>query len=152
MRRSLSAALVAMVMTKPCWNGRGMAGRFVYRRASSVSLSHSNVKIILQLMFSSAGLCHQNYCHVAGVHHPPSINSSFLKTAAWIQARFYGKLSTHYISRLFLARLNCQQISCHRNFVCRPSSACVAIISVPNVWTSFKFWLLLPLGHTLRLI
>ena len=33
--------------------------------------------------------------------------------------------------------------------VVRPSSVGVAIIYVPNAWISFKFWLLLPLCHTL---
>ncbi len=33
--------------------------------------------------------------------------------------------------------------------VCRPSYVCVAIISEPNARISFKFWLLLPLGHML---
>ncbi len=31
----------------------------------------------------------------------------------------------------------------------RPSSVRVTIISEPNAQISFKFWLLLPLGHTL---
>ncbi len=31
----------------------------------------------------------------------------------------------------------------------RPSVVCVAIISEPNAWISSKFWLWLPLGHTL---
>ncbi len=29
----------------------------------------------------------------------PSVNSSFSETAAWIQAKFYGKLPIHHISR-----------------------------------------------------
>ena len=33
----------------------------------------------------------------------------------------------------------------------RPSSVRVAFISQPNARISFKFWLLLPLGHTLGL-
>ncbi len=32
----------------------------------------------------------------------------------------------------------------------RLSSFCIAIISIPYVWISLKFWLLLLLGHTLR--
>ncbi len=34
--------------------------------------------------------------------------------------------------------------------VVHPSVVCVAIISEPNAWISFKLWLLLPLGHTQR--
>ncbi len=39
-------------------------------------------------------------------------------------------------------------------FICRPSvhpSVCDTIISEPNARFFFKFWLLLPLGHTLGL-
>ena len=54
--------------------------------------------------FSSAWLCQQSYCHGTGVRHPSvrlSVNSSFSETAAWIQAKFYGKLPIHHISRQF---------------------------------------------------
>ncbi len=67
----------------------------------------------LALIFSSAWLCQQSYCCGAGVRHPSiihhhpsvicatSINSGFLKTAAWTQAKFDGKLPIHHISRLY---------------------------------------------------
>ena len=43
----------------------------------------------------------------------------------------------------------CQQRSWYGTLVCRASSFRVAIISEPNTRISFKFWLFLPLGHTL---
>ncbi len=51
---------------------------------------------------------------------------------------------------LFLALLDYVSRA-HEITIC-PSSVRVAIISEPNARISFKFWLLLPLGHTLELL
>ncbi len=54
-----------------------------------------------------------------------------------------------YVTRHLLALLDYVSTA-HEIAIC-PSSVrlCVAIISEPNAQISFKFWLLLPLGHTL---
>ena len=66
--------------------------------------------------------------------------------------KYHHKVSFSIFSSAWL----CQQSSWNRNMsvVCRPSSVRrptvrVAIISEPSAWISCKFWLLLPLSHTL---
>ncbi len=56
-----------------------------------------SVKITL---FSSAWLYQQTWRR-RPTSLRPSINSGFSETAAWIQAKFYGKLHTRHISRQF---------------------------------------------------
>ncbi len=51
-----------------------------------------------------------------------------------------------YVSRAHEIKI-CSS-SVHPPSSAHPSSIRVAIISEPNAWVSFKFWLLLPLSHT----
>ncbi len=51
-----------------------------------------------------------------------------------------------HVGGIFNSAWLCQQSSWNQNL----SVVCVAIISVPNARITFEFWLLLPLGYTLR--
>ncbi len=74
------------------------------------------------------------------------IYSGFSETAAGIQVKFCGQLPIHHISRPFLALLD--YVSRAHEITIRPSVR-DTIISQPNAQISYKFCLLLPLGHPL---
>ncbi len=126
--------------------------------ANALKLSVTDSSYILLAL---CWLCHQNYCRSAGVRRP-SVNSAFLETSTWIQAKLCEKLPIYHISRQFFFFLQNFQFFKFLWFLIalfdyisrayiieirpspvRPSTRLsfvrLAIFSVPNARISFKF-------------
>ncbi len=70
-------------------------------------------------------------------------------TSKFHSAFLYGHALLGYVSRAHEIEICPSSVVRQSSVVRRPSSVRVAIISEPNARISFKFWLLLPLIHTL---